>query len=359
MSFSPISTQASQSGQLAAPRVSHREQISAIDRNTFPLMGLAAALIANSHLESLYPKHWMAADGLLGNTIFFVLAGYGIIFSQRRRSSSFGKFYWKRFIRIYPSFWFGMTVATISGTIVNDGPDLAAWLSTWVWPTSFGFIGNIMIFYPALWLISRCSDGVVQLIVVSLSLTWLGTWLTLTSHPSNQNLSLGQLPNSLWWINFGLASAIGAIIARKPLPDTASSVRWFLFAGAFLIFLFLKFELALRHFTKPEQISSILLAGPILLLATICAALLLLNLNSLNQLLLRSRTQRLLAWTGQASLQVYVLHMVVYRWVSLTNLTWPAQLALFAIGTMIASRTLLWSSNQVVRLVTAGDKNHA
>lgn len=288
--------------------------MSGIDRNTFSLMGLAAVLIANSHLESLYPKHWMAADGLLGNTIFFVLAGYGIIFSQRRRSNS-------------------------------------------SWPTSFGFIGNVMIFYPALWLLSRGSNGIVQLIVVCLGLIWLGTWLVLASHPSNQNLSLGQLPSSLWWINFGLASAIGGIIALKPLPDRDSCVRWFLLAGAFLIFILLKFELALRHFTNPGQISTILLAGPILLLATVCAALLLLNLKSLNQVFLRTRIQPLLVWIGQASLQVYVLHMVVYHWVSMTNLTWPVQLALFAIGTMTVSRPLLWLTNQIACLATPGIKD--
>jgi peptidoglycan/LPS O-acetylase OafA/YrhL len=324
-------------------------------------MGLAAILIANSHLESLYPKRWMAADGLLGNTIFFLLAGYGILLSQRQRPVPFGTFYWKRFIRIYPSFWIAMLLAAASGMMVNYGSDLSAWFSTWAWPTSFGFIGNIMVFYPVLWLLARGSDRIIQLFIVTLGLIWLGIWFSLVSQPSGQNLTLGQLPISLWWINFGLATALGAYIARKPLPESPSALRWAALAAAFLIYLLLKFELALRHFTTPAQLSSVLLAGPILLLATACAALLLLNLNSLNQLLgslspvsrplspvLRSPSS-VLTWIGQASLQIYVLHMTVYHWVHLTNLPWPVQLILFALGTMIASRALLWLVNRVGR----------
>lgn len=310
-------------------------------------MGLAAILIANSHLESLYPRRWMAADGLLGNTLFFVLAGFGILLSQSQRPSPFLPFYAKRFLRIYPSFWIALLIAAASGMTVLAGTSPADRFSACIWPTSFSFIGLIMVFYPALWIISRFSKRHQLFCIGFTAALWLGIWFTLTRHSSSQNLTLGQLPNSLWWASFGLATGVGAIIATKPLPTSSATQRWALLGGFFVLYLVIKFELSLRKFTTPDQFPSILFAGALQLLAIGCAAVLLLNLNSLNALLQRFRIQRILSWIGQASLQIYVLHMTVYHWVHQTNLAWPTQLALFAAGTMISSRALLWLAKRI------------
>ena len=46
--------------------------------DTTALRVLAIVLIANSHLEDLYPFRPLAADGLIGNSLFFMLSGLGI-----------------------------------------------------------------------------------------------------------------------------------------------------------------------------------------------------------------------------------------------------------------------------------------
>src|SRR6266436_2591637 len=74
-------------------------------KNTLLLQAAAAVLIANSHLEGLYPKSWMAADGFIGNSMFFLLSGYGISLSLKSKPQSFPSYYWRRILRIYPTVW--------------------------------------------------------------------------------------------------------------------------------------------------------------------------------------------------------------------------------------------------------------
>src|SRR5215831_9694789 len=67
---------------------------------------LAMVLIANSHLEALYPRPWLAGDGLLGNSLFYVLSGFGLAASAATRGlPGFVPWYTKRLVRIYPSLW--------------------------------------------------------------------------------------------------------------------------------------------------------------------------------------------------------------------------------------------------------------
>src|SRR5262245_5871015 len=60
---------------------------------------LAMLLIANSHLEALYPRPWLAGDGLLGNSLFYVLSGFGLAASAEARGlAGFGPWFARRLI---------------------------------------------------------------------------------------------------------------------------------------------------------------------------------------------------------------------------------------------------------------------
>jgi peptidoglycan/LPS O-acetylase OafA/YrhL len=79
-----------------------------VGRDTVILQCLAALLIANSHLEGLYPRSWMAADGLIGNSLFFFLSGFGLMKSGQKSNRSFLNYYLRRIARIYPALWLVM-----------------------------------------------------------------------------------------------------------------------------------------------------------------------------------------------------------------------------------------------------------
>ena len=130
------------------------------ERNTFAMMGVAALLILNSHMEPLYPRSFLAADGLVGNLIFFVLSGFGVTLGQRKQPSPLGPFYWRRIWRIYPSLWIAVLLGLVFGTGALAWGNPANWLSVFIWPTGYGFIAQIMLFYPVLWGLARCRDKV-------------------------------------------------------------------------------------------------------------------------------------------------------------------------------------------------------
>jgi peptidoglycan/LPS O-acetylase OafA/YrhL len=71
--------------------------------DTTLMLALAAWIIVNSHLEQFYPYRWLAADGLLGNTMFFFLSGFGVQSSLLRSRQEFTGFAIRRIVRLYPS----------------------------------------------------------------------------------------------------------------------------------------------------------------------------------------------------------------------------------------------------------------
>ena len=70
---------------------------------TKPLLFFACALIVNSHLEPFYPLSYLAADGLLGNSLFFFMSGFGIQSSALSHAKSFKDYALRRILRLYPS----------------------------------------------------------------------------------------------------------------------------------------------------------------------------------------------------------------------------------------------------------------
>jgi peptidoglycan/LPS O-acetylase OafA/YrhL len=114
--------------------------------NTRFLLFLAAVLITNSHLQEFYPNPHFAGDGLLGGDMFFMVAGFGLAASSRRRTRPFLQYYWRRFIRIYPTFWL-VTIPLVfyTGEVFSfSGRD---YITKLLWPTDNTFVGPFMAYY--------------------------------------------------------------------------------------------------------------------------------------------------------------------------------------------------------------------
>lgn len=67
-------------------------------RDTTLLLAISAAVIVNSHLDCFYPAGYafLAADGLLGNSMFYLLSGYAIEASLSARRHGFWGFIGRR-----------------------------------------------------------------------------------------------------------------------------------------------------------------------------------------------------------------------------------------------------------------------
>ena len=105
----------------------------------------ATILITNSHYAGIWPVSAMASGGLLGNIIFFAASGFCLF----KIKENFGKWFLKRFLRIYPV----MILFTLLMWLV--GP-YSQYDTTWLFlfPTHYVFIVWIMACYVVYYVVA-------------------------------------------------------------------------------------------------------------------------------------------------------------------------------------------------------------
>lgn len=133
-------------------------------------MALATLLIVNSHLEAFYPRSWMAADGLLGNDLFFLLSGLRMA-GSRGLNQGFMAFLKSRVLRIYPVVW----IAALTVWIMAGYPaTLSQAINVFLWPTDFTYVELILPFYVIYYGIHRARNPLPVLkIGVALAVCWI------------------------------------------------------------------------------------------------------------------------------------------------------------------------------------------
>ncbi len=116
---------------------------------------LAIALITNSHLHGLYPFPQFATGGAIGNSLFFMISGYGLAKSEIKKQRPFIPWYERRIARIYPSLI--ITVAIFNMWLDRGWQKwaLADYVSNFIWPTPAWFVSAIMLFYLVFFVIMR------------------------------------------------------------------------------------------------------------------------------------------------------------------------------------------------------------
>lgn len=125
------------------------------------LRSLAAILITNAHYTNIYPMDIIANGGLIGDILFFAVSGYCLTNIR----TSFIKWYGKRFVRILPAVILITVIYMLFGqynlayyadgteqTILYNllsliGIKYPTFLSWFVYPTYYHFIGSILVLY--------------------------------------------------------------------------------------------------------------------------------------------------------------------------------------------------------------------
>ncbi|MDB5295868.1 MAG: acyltransferase family protein [Phycisphaerales bacterium] len=114
---------------------------------------MAIVLIVNSHLESFYPRAWMAGGGLIGNMLFFAVSGFSLAVADMARPRPFGIWYLRRLTRIYPAV---VLVTAVDLCLRGHYPtDLRDLVSLFLWPTSYTFVALIVPFYAVYYWVMR------------------------------------------------------------------------------------------------------------------------------------------------------------------------------------------------------------
>jgi peptidoglycan/LPS O-acetylase OafA/YrhL len=322
-------------------------------RNTVILQAAAALLIANSHLEPLYPKAWMAADGFIGNSIFFLLSGYGITISLLGREQTFVQYYLRRIFRIYPALW----LVEILFHFLLQGAWKSAggrdYLHFLVYPTAYGYVRQIMVFYVLFYLLKPWLRArmLVKLMAL-LCLPLLGLYAYDICQNPMERLRLGATNDWLWWVFFFQIMVLGGYLAlpdRKPV----AAKTWpglFLLGTYFAVYVALKFLMVLGiklpglGFTFARLYILLFLLIPLMLYHAFTLGA---SESWLNRLKSCRPVQWAVALVGGLTLEIYIVHVFVLENEHVQKLLFPLNVAVFFLVTI----GLAWGINQAARLV--------
>ncbi len=306
---------------------------------------VATLLIANSHLEAFYPRSWLAADGLLGNTMFFMVSGIGLTMRNRARELSFFGWYLRRVLRIYPSLW-----VCIIGLTVIAGGAWAHWspfdyVHDLVWPTTYAFVRDIMVYYALAYVLLRAFGHAPVWAVLAIAALSVGAAVPIARELPAGKLAIGAIPNSFWLPWWLLMFLIGMLLPRLRLPALSTGALYGLVAGSFVLYVALKYAMVVGG-TWPQAFVLLFIG------AALVAALMILASDRWIRSggwLARGRFGALVRTIGERSLEVYLTHVFVGRHPAVVALPFPLNLAVFAVGTAVLSEVTFRLASRIRR----------
>ncbi len=135
---------------------------------------LAVLLITNSHFDALYPDARMGTGGALGNTLFFLLSGYGLAISLNVGSAS-KEFFWgywlRRLAKIFPVLWLvALTAIFINGEW--HSMSVGDWFFKLIWPIQYWFISAIALFYVLFYWFGKLSKKALLVSILLLGVPY-------------------------------------------------------------------------------------------------------------------------------------------------------------------------------------------
>jgi len=347
--------QARATAEPGTPPVSAQEHRPAEGRiDTTIVRAIAALVVVNSHLEHFYPVRWLAADGLLGNSLFFLLAGYGLVRSAERGLQPFPKWYWRRVLRIYPAL-------LIAGPVFALGIErqYLVWtplqaLHELVWPTGFSFIEIIMPFYVLMYpmLAARRRWVYIAAIGVAAVVYVVAYAHDIRALPANEPLELGARTK---WVHDPAYFAVFALGGWLGWSRRSFSRSFTLRAQAAiavaLVYFGAKYAMVRGHGVRAYAVLH-------LLVFALCYFLFV-TLSD-RRVVAAARSVRplwwLLALVGGLTLEIYLVHSYVVAFDWLARLPFPLNQALFW-PMMLAFAFLLGKAATWARVAIEGRPN--
>ena len=324
-------------------------------RNTIVLQALAAISIANSHLEPLYPQRWMAADGLLGNAMFFLLSGYGLMSSEQKSQRSFVTYYLRRVLRIYPA----LLLVVVAFQVLLGG-QWRTWTATdylkfLIYPTEFGYVQQIMVYYIVFFFLARMRQArVFPMLMLALCLPY--GWFYWCDIRSSQTggLLLGNLNPWMWRIFFFQVMLLGGWLASDDSAKRLSFLKYgrSLLGICFGGYIAFKFAMVKGISTPWGPLFNFYAVLHVLTLAILVLAFVVFTEPRFLAAVTRPRP---LAWgvalVGGLTLEIYLVHGFVLAQPSVAGLIFPLNVAVFFVITILLSHVLAAAIKHGRRLV--------
>ncbi|MFQ4139762.1 acyltransferase family protein [Nodosilinea sp. PGN35] len=310
----------------------------------------AIALIVNSHLEGFYPIPQLAADGFLGNSLFFALSGVGLALSKKNLQLSFTSWYARRVSRIYPA----LILVTLIFTITLElrwKISVIQFFRLIVWPTPFLFIAQLMIFYLFYYFIVKLNKKYLLAILLLLSLVFFSLYFYPAQSTVFNDLASYLHPNNfLSWVFYFQMMILGGWIAK----DQVSSRSWvnslsnnlfltiFLVIFTFTAYALVKALMAFGFLSNGYFLLNLLTAGFLISVFAFTA-----NSQFVGFLSSRVNIAKIVIFIASLTLEIYLVHVSFWKFKLFQDFYFPLNIALFVLLSIFAAFVL----NQTVATV--------
>ena len=315
--------------------------------DTSLLLCIACGLIVNSHLEQFWPRSFLAVDGLLGNSLFYLMSGFGIGASLFSRQQRFVPFLARRLVRIYPAVM--ITVVLVIGVGGCLASTTANGLPRWtldeafrllIWPTPFTYVRNIFAIYVIGYVVAlpRSTPILYAGFATAIASFLFGSVHNLSMLTPHAQLNLGSVPVTVY-DSFDTALFLGGmIVARR---RTGPLCRFW--AGASLAALLCIVYFALKYAMVVSGVGTQLY--PLLFMLVGAVSYVSIGVLSDPVIMQPLRRGRWLAWVvdlvAGLTLEIYVLHqMLISTFPGLATIAFPLNIVLLVLIS-VAAATLL------------------
>lgn len=290
-------------------------------------MALATLLIVNSHLESFYPRRWLAGDGLLGNYLFFLLSGLRMA-ASRGIQDDFLSFFRARILRIYPAVW----LAALCIVLVKGLPfSIQTLVHAFVWPTDFTYIALIMPFYAAYYWMHRIEAKIDPARwCVFLALIWAAA-VSFTRTPMN---AFSDVPQVVHVTDYFIVFMLGVLFQGSAQARNLSVSALLLLLSLLAYF---GVKLAVMKMAFFSQYWLVHLLG----VSAACSTFLFLGRSKWT--VLQGVPKQLAGFIADHSLEIYVTHSTLIQVLNLHTMAFPLNVVTLCVLTVICA----WSLQKV------------
>lgn len=303
---------------------------------------LAILLITNSHLDGLYPVPELGTGGAIGNALFFMISGYGLALSNRQQERPFAEWYGRRLKRVYPPVFAVTGILFVFSENGLTGWTFSDYISSFIWPTRFWFIGAFLIFYPLFYLVMRQKTEHAYLAVIGVLLVPYVYYYTSSVDLARYTI---EGPGYFKWIYYMQVMLFGGYLAAR---DRAIKKGTLLDLGLLCVtvLLYSYCGMLFNHgYYGNYQFMMHLLALPLIYLAFSLAAS-----RFVREKILKNHTYYfVISLISGLTLEMYLLQYHIYSWEFVRALIFPLNVAVFYLVLLTASLLLSKSLRPIVR----------
>ena len=300
--------------------------------DTLLLRALGAFLIANSHLEAFYPRRQLAADGLLGDTLFFFLSGYGLLHSLRKPTGTPGFLAWygRRLTRIAPAV---LVVVFLFNFVATGGwSRWSPWdyIAHFALATPYPFVAQLLVCYVAFYGLARLGERAV------FPITFFALFAPALMLPILWGRDNHAAFHGFHWLFYFQAMLLGAWVADRPaLAPPGTPRRLAALAGLFGVYVIARVGVAAGPLRDWYFLPHLLVLPLIVLLLGLARS------SPLTATLERfPRLAQGVAFVGGLTLEVYLMHYQVLGLSWVRSRVFPLNVLAFFALTLLAAATL-------------------